>query len=51
VVYTGALGKGSVVERVTRPRTEWIPKPAPPGTIGDVTVQLTCSEISRRPAQ
>jgi hypothetical protein len=51
VLYSGALGRGEAVERKTRPRAEWQPKPVLAGSLGDVTVQLTCAELARRSAR
>jgi hypothetical protein len=51
VLYSGALGRGEAVERKTRPRAEWQPKPVQSGSLGDVTVQLACAEVARRGAQ
>lgn len=42
VVFSGALGRGEEIERTMRPRAQWTPKPAPPGTLSDVTVRLAC---------
>jgi hypothetical protein len=51
VLYQGALGRGEVVERNTRPRAEWQPKPVPPGSLGEVTVRHACAEAARRNAR
>ncbi len=51
VLYSGALGRGTAVERTTRPRAEWQPKPVQPGSLGEITVRLTCAELARRNAQ
>jgi len=51
VLYSGAIGRGEAVERTTRPRAEWQPKPVQSGSLGDVTVQRTCAELARRNAQ
>jgi hypothetical protein len=48
VLYSGALGRGETVERTTRARTEWQPKPVQSGSLGGVTVERTCAEIARR---
>jgi len=48
VLYTGALGRGDIVERTTRPRTEWTPKPAPSGSLGERTVRLACAAVVAR---
>jgi hypothetical protein len=48
VLYSGALGRGEPVERTARPRTEWQPKPAQSGSLGEVAVQRTCAELARR---
>jgi hypothetical protein len=50
VLYSGALGRGEPVERTTRPRAEWQPKPVQSGSLGDVTVTRTCAELARRNA-
>jgi len=50
VLYSGALGRGEAVERTTRPRAEWQPRPVQPGSLGDVTVTRTCAELARRSA-
>jgi hypothetical protein len=51
VLYSGAIGRGEAVERTTRPRAEWQPKPVQSGSLGDVTVTRTCAELARRNAQ
>jgi hypothetical protein len=51
VLYSGAIGRGEVVDRTTRPRAEWQPKPVQAGSLGDVTVTRTCAELARRNAQ
>jgi hypothetical protein len=51
VLYSGAIGRGDAVERTTRPRAEWQPKPVQSGSLGDVTVTRTCAELARRSAQ
>jgi hypothetical protein len=51
VLYSGALGRGEAVERKPRPRAEWQPKPVQIGSLGEVTVRLTCTEIARRKAR
>jgi len=50
VLYSGAIGRGEAVERTTRPRAEWQPKPVQSGSLGDVTVTRTCAELARRNA-
>jgi hypothetical protein len=50
VLYSGAIGRGDAVERTTRPRAEWQPKPVQSGSLGDVTVTRTCAELARRNA-
>ncbi|HLB16222.1 MAG TPA: surface-adhesin E family protein [Burkholderiales bacterium] len=51
VLYSGALGRGEAVHRTPRPRAEWQPKPVQAGSLGGLTVQLTCAELARRTAQ
>ena len=51
VLYSGALGRGEAVERTSRPRGEWQPKPVQAGSLGEVTVTRTCAELARRAAQ
>jgi hypothetical protein len=51
VLYSGALGRGEAVERTSRPRAEWQPKPAPPGSLGEITVTRACAELARRKPQ
>jgi hypothetical protein len=47
VSFTGALGRGEEIERTTRPRAQWTPQPAPPGTLSDVTIRLACGQSSQ----
>lgn len=48
VLYSGALGRGEPVERSTKPRGEWQPRPVQAGSLGGVTVERTCAEVARR---
>jgi hypothetical protein len=48
VLYSGALGRGEVVERSPRPRAEWLPKPVQSGSLGELMVKHTCAEVARR---
>ncbi len=50
VLYSGALGRGDAVERTSRPRAEWQPKPVQSGSLGDLMVKHTCAEVARRKA-
>jgi hypothetical protein len=47
-VYAGTYARGEMLEQTTRPRAEWSPRPAPPGSLGEVVVRLACAELSRR---
>lgn len=51
VLYTGTYGRGEAIERTLRPRADWSPRPAPPGSLAEATVRLACAEISRRAPQ
>jgi len=44
VNYSGALGQGAALERQTRPRQEWQPKPPPPGSLAALIIERTCRE-------
>ncbi len=46
--YAGTYARGEMIEQTTRPRAEWSPRPAPPGSLVDVVVRLACAELSRR---
>lgn len=46
--YTGTFGRGEAIERTVRPRSEWSPRPAPPGSLADATIRLACAEVARR---
>ena len=48
VLYSGAAGGGEVVDRTTRPRSEWEPRAAAPGSLGEATILAACAEIERR---
>ena len=39
VLYTGAYARGDVIERTLRPRSEWNPRPPPPGSLAAATVR------------
>ena len=47
-VYPGTYARGEIIEQTTRPRAEWNPRPAPPGSLVEVVVRLACAELSRR---
>lgn len=47
-LYTGPYARGEAIEQTTRPRSEWRPRPAPPGSLAEATVRLTCAELARR---
>ena len=47
-VYPGPYARGEVIDQTTRPRSEWSPRPAPPGSLAETTVRLACDELSRR---
>lgn len=51
VLYPGPYARGEVIEQTTRPRSEWTPRPAPSGSLAELTVRLACAEISRRATQ
>ena len=51
VLYSGALGRGDAVDRTTRPRTEWHPRPVQSDSLGGLMVRLACAELARRNAQ
>ncbi|MGE5794860.1 MAG: surface-adhesin E family protein [Bacteroidota bacterium] len=51
VLYPGAYGRGEAIEQTTRPRADWSPRPAPPGSLAEVTVRLACAELARRGTQ
>ncbi len=46
--FTGTFGRGDEIEQTVRPRSEWSPRHAPPGSLADLTIRLACAEISRR---
>jgi D-serine deaminase-like pyridoxal phosphate-dependent protein len=48
MVYPGTYGRGELIDQTTRPRAEWSPRPAPPGSLAERTVRLACAELSRR---
>jgi hypothetical protein len=48
VLYSGAVGGGEVVERTTRPRSEWEPRAALSGSLGEATILAACAQIERR---
>jgi hypothetical protein len=48
VRYAGPYARGDVIEQTTRPRTEWRPRPAPPGSLAEATIRLACAELARR---
>ena len=48
---TGPYGRGETIERTLRPRAEWSPRPAPPGSLADATIRLACAELARRGTQ
>lgn len=47
-VYTDTYARGERIDQTTRPRSEWNPRPAPPGSLIEVIVRLACAELSRR---
>ena len=47
-VYAGTYARGEMVEQTTRPRTEWNPRPSPPGSLAEIVVRLACAELARR---
>jgi len=47
-VYPGTYARGEIIEQTTRPRPEWNPRPAPPGSLVEVVVRTACAEVSRR---
>ena len=49
--YAGTFGRGEAIERTVRPRSEWSPRPAPPGSLADATIRLACAELARREKQ
>ena len=51
VLYTGAYARGETIEQTTRPRSEWSPRPAPPGSLAEATIRLACAELARRSTQ
>ena len=51
VLYSGAVGGGEVVDRTTRPRSEWEPRAAPTGSLSEATIRAACAEIDRREAK
>ena len=51
VLYSGAVAGGEVVDRSTRPRSEWVPRAAPPGSLSEATIRAACAEIDRRGAK
>jgi hypothetical protein len=51
VLYPGAYGRGEAIEQTTRPRSDWRPRPAPPGSLAEVTIRLACDELERRTKQ
>lgn len=50
-LYAEPYGRGESVDRTLRPRAEWSPRAAPPGSLAAVTTRLACDEISRRAAK
>jgi hypothetical protein len=51
VLYAGPYARGDVIEQTTRPRAEWSPRPAPPGSLAEATIRLACAELTRRATQ
>jgi len=47
-LHEGPYGRGEAIERTLRPRAEWSPRPAPPGSLAALTARLACDEIARR---
>ena len=48
VLYSGAVGSGEVVDRTTRPRSEWEPRAALAGSLGEATILAACAQVERR---
>ena len=48
VLYPGPYGRGDAIEQTTRPRADWRPRAAPPGSLAETTVRLACTELARR---
>jgi hypothetical protein len=50
-IYPEPYARGEMIEQTTRPRAEWSPRPAPPGSLVEAIVRIACDETSRRPTQ
>jgi hypothetical protein len=50
-LHAGPFGRGEAIDRTLRPRAEWSPRPAPPGSLAAATIRLACDELARRPAR
>jgi hypothetical protein len=50
-MYTGPYGRGEEIDRTLRPRAEWSPRPAPPGSLAEVAGRVACAELARRSTQ
>jgi len=51
VLYPGPYARGDAIEQKTRPRGDWRPRPAPPGSLAETTIRLACDELARRATQ
>ena len=50
-IYPGIYARGDVIQQTTRPRAEWNPRPAPPGSLVATVVRVACEELARRAAK
>jgi hypothetical protein len=50
-VYPDTYARGEVIQQTTRPRGEWNPRPAPPGSLVETVIRVACGELSRRGAK
>jgi len=50
-LYAGPYGRGEEIERTLRPRADWTPRPAPPGSLAEATARVACAELARRATQ
>ena len=51
VLYAGALGRGNIIDRKTQPRAQWVLQRVPSGSVGELTVRLTCAAVAAQKSQ
>jgi hypothetical protein len=51
VLYAGPHARGEMIEQTIRPRAEWSPRPAPPGSLAAATIRVACDVLARRGTQ